>query len=722
MSASMSYLQAKREAVESIGEKLTPEYLNKASKLDLEKDRDEVDKIVKSHHEMYDSTDWASEPPALIIGYETLKERIGTLRDGALRKINDQINKLEVKAAPTQDGSKSNQNNGAQGGRNVPGSESNANNGAQQGSGVAAKENHSVPATEGKSNATTELDNTVAKLLKELGDLKDDIKRVREEAVAKESLANQKIQGLETKLTRGIREAVPTTSRDEAEFTPQKSTETESQKIARLLEEIKKKVESGTKFRAKLNLPGLLHLERKKLVEQKNTVALRIAEFQEKVKNVEALKLSTDDKTRLDFFKQEGTDLEKYFNTTYSTAIDARAAMDSILKPDGFKQENDPEPSGSQTQPDDSNGEFLTTDDDDKTDEFICAPPKPPRRKDTTNPIPGPYVPENLVTAPLKLETISLPIFNGDLTEWAAFRDLFTYLIHNNNQLSNIVKFHQLRSRLRGPALDTIQGYQLTGVNYEAAWDDLQRRYDRSDNLIQEYIRKFLEVPAILHRANSHRIRAIIDATNQMIRALPGLGADVNHWDPFICLIITSKLDEETRSEWRQHVGRRTNTTLTEFIEFLETRAIDYQPSQGDRLSQMLRNQVIQRNPRRNIFAVTNEPTEKPKQKRQCVICKGDHYPWQCSKLRKECARVRAELVNSVGACVKCLLKHEVGACTKSDCPYCGEGHNSLLCLKKERETPRAQRKETKKSTPGMKDRSEKSGNHANTDSWSKNE
>lgn len=84
---------------------------------------------------------------------------------------------------------------------------------------------------------------------------------------------------------------------------------------------------------------------------------------------------------------------------------------------------------------------------------------------------------------PLKLETIQLPSFGGDLTEWIALKDLFTYLVHNNCRLSDTLKFHQLRSKLRGSALDTIKGYQLTGINYAAAWAMYNKRDDRTCNL-----------------------------------------------------------------------------------------------------------------------------------------------------------------------------------------------------------------------------------------------
>lgn len=604
---------------------------------------------------------------------------------------------------------------------------SEANQGSKTGRDSEAQggETQSLPKggeAEAESAATTKLDDAVTRLLKELGEIREDIKRVREEAILKETLANRKLEGIETKFSRQIREATIPTTRDADEFTgSNKPPETASAKIVRLLGELKAKIESGKRFKAGLSLKDLLGFKRAELVTKRDAVASRITEFEGKVRDVQALGLSTEQQKELMKYQIAGQTLAQELESIYRSAIEAKTIMETVSEgmASSIAGTSAPKPTPEKQFTNSTPNEPMSDDQFFDTEDGIlltspAAPPKPPRKKDTES---SPVVPESLVTAPLRLEAINLPTFNGDLTEWSSFRDLFTYLIHNNDQLADIVKFYQLRSKLRGPALDTIKGYQITGVNYQAAWDDLQRRFDRTDNLIQEYIRKFLEVPAILNRPNSHRIRAIIDATNQMTRALPGLGANVRHWDPFICLIISSKLDEETRSDWRQHLGRRTDATIGDLIDFLETRSLDYQPSQSDHLSQMLKGQVCPRNPRRNIFAVTNEPDKATGQKRKCVICKGDHYPWQCQKLRKECARVRAELVNSVGACVKCLLKHEVGACTKSDCPYCGEGHNSMLCLKRERD--QGNTNQDKKLGPPRGRRPDKSGGHGHPGAWS---
>lgn len=684
----MMELQNKQEAVESIKNKLTPEYLASATRAILEKDRDEVDNIVKAHHELYDKTNWLSEPAAFIIGYETLKQRIGTLKDEALKAINDRLGELAkeqtvnppAKNTPKDGSEEANQGGSDQGG-------------AQQGEGKDS------PPDPPKSDtpATKDFDVAVAKILAQFEELKTDIKRIREEAVAKESLANQKLQGLETKISRQIREAgnIPT-SRDEGEFkveptkiapakTEPAKTETPAEQVTRVLEELKGKLEKAEAIKTKeLTFASLFPATRQALIARKQTLKDAAFSFLQQVITLEGMELTPSQRNELKRVRESAKEYERLFEKTLQEAIDAKEGFVQFV-PTNLK-EVEQSTSGEQTQPLEASEE----DDIPSNPDTVNPIPKPPRRRDDFNSDQNP--PDVVVTAPLRLEAINLPFFNGDLTEWTNFRDLFQYLIHNNNHLSDVVKFHQLRSKLRGPALDTIRGYQITGINYLAAWNDLTKRYDRTDNLVQEYIRKFLEVPAILHKPNSYRIRAIIDATNQMIRALPNLGADVHHWDPFISLIVTSKLDEETRTEWRQHIGRRTNATIGELIEFLERRAIDHQPSQGDRLSQMMRGQSNQRNTKRNIFAISNEPSTPPKQKRRCVICKGDHFPWQCPKLRKECAKVRAELIRSVGACVKCLLKHEVGACNKSNCPYCGEEHNSLLCIKKERDLNKRKR------------------------------
>lgn len=293
----------------------------------------------------------------------------------------------------------------------------------------------------------------------------------------------------------------------------------------------------------------------------------------------------------------------------------------------------------------------------------------------------------------LKIGSIDIPTFSGNLEDWEPFKDLFEHLVHQSKRMSHAVKFYQLRTHLKGAALDTIRGYQVTGHNYEAAWTDLKNRYNRTDELIEEYIRKFFESRSVEGRPNFIVLRKIIDSTNQMRRALPNLGASVENWDPIINLIIGSKLNEELRSEWAQKRARENLKSTTDFLTLLESKAIELQPKQSDRLSQMLKGDTKCKLPPRKVFQITEKKPEKKNDakpvaanKKECILCKGNHHVWDCNMLKKESAKARTGIIRALGLCFKCLLKHRVGMCDNDDCEYCGGAHHVMICYKKENE------------------------------------
>lgn len=287
----------------------------------------------------------------------------------------------------------------------------------------------------------------------------------------------------------------------------------------------------------------------------------------------------------------------------------------------------------------------------------------------------------------LKIGQITLPSFGGNLEDWESFKSLYETLIHNSSKYTKVVKFNQLRTLLKGQALDAVRGYQITGGNYDAAWGHLKKRYDRTDELIDEYIRKFFETKALEPRSNFVAIRKIIDYTNQMLRALPTLGATVNNWDPIVNLILCSKLNEELRSEWARKKARDNGKSTIDLLDYLEEKAIELQPKQSEKFSEMLNHDTRKKPQAKKVFQ-TNEsqPEQKGKNKRECALCKGNHSIWNCNILKTESAKARSAIVKALGLCFKCLLKHRAGLCDNEDCEYCGGPHHVLLCFKKENE------------------------------------
>lgn len=280
----------------------------------------------------------------------------------------------------------------------------------------------------------------------------------------------------------------------------------------------------------------------------------------------------------------------------------------------------------------------------------------------------------------LKLDRLEIPTFNGNLIDWISFRDQFIDLVHGNNNLSTLIKFHLLRNHLKGSALETVNGYQFTAANYNAAWQDLLQRYDRTDHIIEEYIRKFLELSVLSANPHGSKYTQMIDTTNQMLRALPNWKIDVSTWDPWIKVMIVSKLDDHTRKLWIQEIKRKQQVPLKDLIEFLEIRALESQPTQGDRLRQMFTNTTNvdrkRKDQNRRILHVTIN----------CPNCFKDHPIYMCGKLKELKAKERTEIVKKLKLCIRCLRKHGQDQCRFGMCPICNGPHNTLLCYQAERE------------------------------------
>ena len=65
----------------------------------------------------------------------------------------------------------------------------------------------------------------------------------------------------------------------------------------------------------------------------------------------------------------------------------------------------------------------------------------------------------------VKPPTIQLPKFSECYTNWLEFRDTFESLIHCNDEINNINKFHYLRSSLEGSAAVVVDAIQFSTTN-----------------------------------------------------------------------------------------------------------------------------------------------------------------------------------------------------------------------------------------------------------------
>ena len=89
----------------------------------------------------------------------------------------------------------------------------------------------------------------------------------------------------------------------------------------------------------------------------------------------------------------------------------------------------------------------------------------------------------------IKLPTIALPEFDGDYMQWLTFRDTFECLIHENDELPAIQKFHYLRAAVKSEAAQVIESITISSNNYTLSWKMPTERYSNEYLLKKRHLK-----------------------------------------------------------------------------------------------------------------------------------------------------------------------------------------------------------------------------------------
>lgn len=172
----------------------------------------------------------------------------------------------------------------------------------------------------------------------------------------------------------------------------------------------------------------------------------------------------------------------------------------------------------------------------------------------------------------IKLPPITISTFSGDYLEWTPFFDSFTSTIDRDPDMSQVSKFHYLKTFLKGSALSTINRLPVTDSNYKLAWKLLKDRFHNRRAIVNSCLNAFIN-QKIIQKAKYDSVRSLIDTTKEAIQCIEQLDVSVDSWGPFIVFTIESKLDDELKKEWENHLGGGTRIPLyQDMINFLEMR------------------------------------------------------------------------------------------------------------------------------------------------------
>lgn len=279
----------------------------------------------------------------------------------------------------------------------------------------------------------------------------------------------------------------------------------------------------------------------------------------------------------------------------------------------------------------------------------------------------------------LRLPTIQLPSFNGNLEDWPSFFDTFNALIHNNNSLNDVQRLHYLKTTVCGSAADIIKNFTITSENYQAAYDELVRQYENKGLTIQTHVRALLLQSPKVTSPSASDLRKLHHHIASHVRALKALGQPVRHWDAWLVTLVCIQLDPITAGEWQLRQNNKELPTYADIELFLSKRVSAYEVCNNsvNTFDKSTKTKPTHHSNSNNKAFFTQS---KDQRTIKCPLCFEQHKLYFCEKFKLMSIADRRNVVMIAKLCFNCLnYGHQVSACKFSHCPKCNKKHNSKL-------------------------------------------
>lgn len=286
-----------------------------------------------------------------------------------------------------------------------------------------------------------------------------------------------------------------------------------------------------------------------------------------------------------------------------------------------------------------------------------------------------------------QLPQIRISKFDGSYYKWLEFKDLYESLIHNNDRIPEIHKFHYLNSYLEGEAARVITNLEVSTDNYIVAWNLICSRFSNKRQLITNHLNSLLNIDSI-QRESDKPLRFLCDHVTKNLRALKTLGQPTEHWDTLLVHILSSKLDSNTNAKWEEFRNTLKEwPTLNDFQDFLKNRADvleNLYRSKRDKQSnpkpEFVGNKPSFNKQDKNIKTFVISDKETDHKGRPCFVCRADHRIYDCPIFKRMSVDERWSRVSCLQLCHVCLRPdHETRRCKLSGCRVCKRRHNTYL-------------------------------------------
>ncbi|KAH1022616.1 hypothetical protein HUJ04_011994 [Dendroctonus ponderosae] len=222
-----------------------------------------------------------------------------------------------------------------------------------------------------------------------------------------------------------------------------------------------------------------------------------------------------------------------------------------------------------------------------------------------------------------KLPTINLPKFHGDVDNWMEFRETFSNLIHENDEITNIQKLHYLKASLFGEAAEIIKSLEFTSNNYIIAFNAICERYNNPRMLVHNHVKSILDLETSTKESAS-KLRKINDSLFKHVSALKSLATEAELLDAILIHIVSNKLDPTTFRGWesfKNTLGTHI-PSLNQFKEFIKNSA-----NLLESLESKQPKPYLDKGKTCSKSFVSSGPI--------CALCKQSHYLSKCDRFHK---------------------------------------------------------------------------------------
>ncbi|XP_037814584.1 uncharacterized protein LOC119605504 [Lucilia sericata] len=265
----------------------------------------------------------------------------------------------------------------------------------------------------------------------------------------------------------------------------------------------------------------------------------------------------------------------------------------------------------------------------------------------------------------LRLPPIEIPDFDGNLSNWIRFRDLFVSMVDSRTNISNVQKLEYLQMKLKGEASTVIKHLTPTNDNYNVAWELLKENYDNSEMIVEKYLELLFDQKHVKN-ATASDFKKFYHNTVEAYNALKTLKGSLDSWDYVLMFHMKKKLDTETITLWRRQRKEGEIQTFPQLLKFLRNRVVEVEEEQKANASIKYQRQSKIAN-----VATANQ---------SCPICNDDHFLYNCSQFKALDVDKRKEVIFKNKLCFNCLKgKHISRECKSGPCKVCGLKHNTLL-------------------------------------------